>query len=96
MVFTAHGNQVVDVGPAIVSVPFLDVVEFAAVHGSSTLEATAVPDGHGEPLGGIREALFAAQPEGTAGPVEGHPGQFRVRCQGREDLAGYRTLADQS
>ena len=94
MVFAADGDQVVDIGSAIVSVPFSDVVKFATVHRSSALEATAVPDSHGESLGGIGEALAAAQPEGTAGPVEDHPVQLRVRCQGLENLAGDGTDPD--
>lgn len=34
VVFAADGDQVVDVGVAVVAVPLLDFVEFAAVHGA--------------------------------------------------------------
>lgn len=60
VVFAADGDQVVDVGAAVVAVPFLDVVEFAAVYGGVAFEASSVADGYGQALGGVGEALVAA------------------------------------
>ena len=79
VVAAADGYEVIHVGPAAVAVPFLDVVEFASVHGSAAFETSPVPHGHREPLGGVRQALLATQPEGTAPPVEDHAGQHGVR-----------------
>ena len=60
VVAAAHGDEVIQIGPATVAVPLLDVVEFAAVHGGSAFEASAVSDGHREPLGGVGEALLTS------------------------------------
>ena len=94
MVFATDRDQVFDIGPATVAVPLSDMVKLASVHRSVALEASAVPYGHRKPLSSIREALLAAQPEGTAGPVEDHPCQLRVRRQRLEDPAGYGSGAD--
>ena len=47
VVAAADGYQIVDVGVPAVAVPFLDVVEFAAVHGCPALETAPVPDSYG-------------------------------------------------
>lgn len=90
----ADGDQVVYIGPAAVAVPFPDVMELASVHRGAALEAATVSDSHRQPLGGVGEPLPAAQPQGTARPVEDHPGQFGIGGQGSEDLAGNRTDPD--
>ena len=62
--------------------------------GAPPLEAASVSYGHREALGGVGQPLVAAQPEGTALPVEDNAGQFGVGEEGLEDLAGYRPDAD--
>ena len=94
VVAPADGDEIVDIGGSSVSVPFLHVVEFASMHGGAAFEASAVPDGDRQSLGGVSESLVATQPEGTALPVEDHAGQLRVRGEGLENLAGYRADAD--
>ena len=60
VVSSADRDQIVDVGPAAVSVPLLDVVEFAPVHGRAAFEASAVAYGDGQALGGVTEALVSS------------------------------------
>ena len=42
-----HGDQIVGVGPAGVAVPFLDVAEFASMHGGAVFEVSPVAFGCG-------------------------------------------------
>ena len=94
VVVAADSGEIADVGPATVAVPFLDVVEFASVHGGTALEASAVSDGDCEALGNVAQSLVSTQPEGTAPPVEDHAGQLGVGGEGLEDLAGYGADSD--
>lgn len=50
----------VDVGGHPVSAPFSHVVEFAEMHAGAAFEASAVPDGYGEALGGVPKPLVSA------------------------------------
>jgi len=78
VVFAADDDETVDAGAAGVAVPYFDVVGVRGGAQGTALEASAVPDGYGEALGCVGEALLVAQPEGTAGPIEDHPGQIGV------------------
>ena len=94
VVLAADGDEVIDVGGATVAVPFLDVVKIASVHGGAAFEAASVTDRDHEALGCVGEALVAAQPERATRPVEDHAGQLGVGGEGLEDLAWYRSGAD--
>ena len=66
----AEGGEVGFVGGAVVGVPFVDVVVFAAVHGFAAQHAAAVAYGDGELLWGAGVAAAASVPQHLSGSAE--------------------------
>ena len=60
VVAAAYGDQIIDVGGAMVAAPFLDVLEFASMHGGAAFVASPDPYGTARRWGALPSCWFSS------------------------------------